>query len=94
MHLAEEMVAPRPDCMYASKNELESGSPAPTDPKMRPFSEPSGNVPILRGLKTGPNSPPIFDPAPHSFFCVLNSKKVITVSVFSFTATPSNSTAH
>ena len=68
MHLAEEMVAPRPDCTLPKTSSKVARRHQNARPKMRPFSEPSGNVPTQEALKTGPNSGPIFDPAPHSFF--------------------------
>ena len=65
MHLAEEMVAPRPDCTIPKTSSKVARRHQNAGPKMRPFSKPSGNVPIPRGAKNG--SGPIFDPASHSF---------------------------
>ena len=53
MHLAEEMVAPRPDCTLPKTSSKVARRHQNAGPKMRPFSEPSGNVPILRGTKNG-----------------------------------------
>ena len=75
MHLAEEMVAPRPDCTLPKTSSKVARRHQNAGPKMRPFSEPSGNVPILRGTKNGSEFRANFDPAPHSFFEFSTPKK-------------------
>ena len=52
LHVAEEMVALRPDCAIP-KMSSKVVRQHQKGPKMRPFSEPSGNMPILRGTKNG-----------------------------------------
>ena len=82
LHVAEEMVAPRPDCAIPKMSSKVVRQHQNAGPKMRPFSEPSGNMLILRAPKTGPNSGSIFEAASHSFFEFSTPKKVITVSLF------------
>ena len=62
LHVAEEMVAPRPDCAIPKMSSQVVRQHQNAGPKMRPFSEPSGNMPILRGTENG-NSGPIFEAA-------------------------------
>ena len=53
LHVAEEMVALRPDCAIPKMSSKVVRQHQNAGPKMRPFSEPSGNMPILRGTKNG-----------------------------------------
>ena len=75
LHVAEEMVAPRPDCAIPKMSSKVVRQHQNAGPKMRPFSEPSGNMPILRGTKNGFESGPIFEAASHSFFVFSTPKK-------------------
>ena len=83
MHLAEEMVAPRPDCTLPKTSSKVARRHQNAGPKMRPFSEPPGNVPILRGTKKRVRIPGQFlTPLLTLFF--LNSQRQKSDYRFSF----------
>ena len=65
---SEEMVASRPDCAIPKMSSTVVRQHQNAGPKMRPFSEPSGNMPILRGTKNGSKFRVHFEAASRSFF--------------------------